>query len=81
MKYLLVIGDGMADKPLDLLLHKTPLGFLDLPAMNKLAGSEIGTALTVPAGVAPGSDTAILNIFGMTPEFFIRGAAYWKPPG
>ena len=81
MKYLMVIGDGMADKPLNALNHKTPLGYLDLPAMNRLAGSEVGTALTVPEGVAPGSDTAILNIFGYDPRKCYTGRSVLEAAG
>jgi 2,3-bisphosphoglycerate-independent phosphoglycerate mutase len=81
MKYLMVIGDGMADKPLDAIQHKTPLGYLDLPAMARLAGSETGTALTVPAGVTPGSDTAILNIFGYDPRKCYTGRSVLEAAG
>ncbi len=81
MKYLMVIGDGMADKPLAGLQNKTPLGFLRLPAMDTLAGSEIGTALTVPAGVTPGSDTAILNIFGYDPRKSYTGRSVLEAAG
>lgn len=81
MKYLMVIGDGMADKPLDALQHKTPLGYLDLPAMARLAGSETGTALTVPEGVTPGSDTAILNIFGYDPRKCYTGRSVLEAAG
>ena len=81
MKYVMVIGDGMADKPMDALHHKTPLGYLDLPAMNTLAGSEIGTALTVPEGVTPGSDTAILNIFGYDPRKCYTGRSVLEAAG
>ncbi len=81
MKYLMVIGDGMADKPLNVLHNKTPLGYLDLPAMDKLAGSETGTALTVPEGVTPGSDTAILNIFGYDPRKCYTGRSVLEAAG
>jgi 2,3-bisphosphoglycerate-independent phosphoglycerate mutase len=81
MKYLMVIGDGMADKPLDALQHKTPLGYLNLPAMARLAGSETGTALTVPEGVTPGSDTAILNIFGYDPRKCYTGRSVLEAAG
>ena len=81
MKYLMVIGDGMADKPLASLDDKTPLGYLHLPAMNALAGSETGTALTVPEGVTPGSDTAILNIFGYDPRKCYTGRSVLEAAG
>ena len=67
MKYILVIGDGMADEKLPELKNQTPLEFLNLPAFNRCAGSYLGRVRTVPAGVAPGSDTAMLSIFGNDP--------------
>lgn len=81
MKYLMVIGDGMADKPLAALGNKTPLGYLDLPSFDRLAGSSLGTAQTVPEGVAPGSDTAILNIFGYDPRKCYTGRSVLEAAG
>lgn len=81
MKYLLVIGDGMADKPLASLGDKTPLGFLSLPAFDRVAGSLLGTARTVPLGVTPGSDTAILNIFGYDPRRSYTGRSVLEAAG
>ncbi len=64
MKYALVIGDGMADTNLDALGGKTPLESLALPAFDRVAGGSLGRVKTVPDGMVPGSDTAILSIFG-----------------
>ena len=63
MKYVLVIGDGIADEPVEQLGGKTPLETVDCPYINTLAGGRLGLCQTVPAGVAPGSDTAILSIY------------------
>ena len=68
MKYVLVIGDGMADAGLTELDGKTPLESLSLPAFARVAGCERGRARTVPVGLVPGSDTAILSIFGNDPR-------------
>ena len=81
MKYVLVIGDGMADTDLDELGGKTPLASLDLPAFDTLAGGTLGLAQTVPAGVAPGSDTAILNIFGYDPRTCYTGRSVLEAAG
>lgn len=81
MKYVLVIGDGMADVPLDVLGGKTPIESLDLPAFDRLAGCEIGLARTVPEGVPAGSDTAILNIFGYDPRVFYSGRSVLEAAG
>lgn len=81
MKYMLIIGDGMADTPLEALNGKTPLEALSLPAFNVLAGSELGTVRTVPVGVPAGSDTAILNIFGYDPRKFYSGRSVLEAAG
>ena len=53
MKYLLVIGDGMADNPVFDLGGKTPLQFANIPALDALAAMGIvGSVNTVPGGVA-----------------------------
>jgi len=76
MKYLLVIGDGMADRPVPRLGGKTPLDYAETPAMDRLASAgTIGTALTVPEGMTPGSDPAILSIFGCDPRVCMVGRA------
>lgn len=65
MKYILVVGDGMADRPVPELGDKTPIEAADTPNADRLAGAgELGTVLTVPRGVAPGTDTAFVGIMG-----------------
>ena len=81
MKYILIIGDGMSDDPVEALGDKTPLEYLELPHMGILAGSEVGTCQTVPEGVAPGSDTAILNIFGYDPRDCYTGRSVLEAAG
>lgn len=81
MKYVLIIGDGMADTGLAPLNGKTPLEHLDLPHFNILAGGEHGTARTVPEGVPAGSDTAILNIFGYDPRKYYSGRSVLEAAG
>lgn len=69
MKYVIVLGDGMADEPLEELGGKTPLAYADTPNMDELAKlSEIGLAKTVPEGMKPGSDTANLSVLGYNPK-------------
>ena len=76
MKYVLVIGDGMADDPLPELDGKTPLKYTNIPAMDKLADAgTLGCVLTVPEGMHAGSDTAILSIFGCDPRSYYAGRA------
>ena len=81
MKYVLVIGDGIADEPVEQLGGKTPLAALELPHIDRLASGRLGTCQTVPSGVAPGSDTAILSIFGYDPRTCYTGRSALEAAG
>lgn len=81
MKYVLVIGDGMADAPLGQLAGKTPLEALALNAFDRAAGCYRGRVLTVPHGMPPGSDTAILSIFGYAPQTYYTGRSVLEAAG
>ena len=81
MKYVLVIGDGMADTGLAQLAGKTPLEALALPAFDRCAGCFCGRALTVPHGMPAGSDTAILSIFGYAPQTYYTGRSVLEAAG
>ena len=74
MKYIVVLGDGMADEPLSQLGGKTPLEYARTPNMDRISKlSEIGTAHTIPEGMKPGSDTANLAVLGYDPKEFYSG--------
>lgn len=74
MKYIVVLGDGMADWPLKELGEKTPLEYAKTAVMDDLAGrSEIGLAKTIPDGMKPGSDTANLAVLGYNPREYYTG--------
>ena len=74
MKYVIVLGDGMADKPIEELGGKTPLEYADTPVMDKLSKqSEIGMVHTIPEGMKPGSDTANLSVLGYDPKKYYTG--------
>ena len=74
MKYIVVLGDGMADEPLEQLGGKTPLEYAKTPMMDILAAkSEIGMAQTIPKGMKPGSDTANLAVLGYNPRQYYTG--------
>jgi len=76
MKYILVIGDGMADDPVPALDLKTPLQFAYTPTADKLADAGIlGCSVTIPEGMQAGSDTAILSILGLDPKKYFAGRA------
>ncbi len=74
MKYIIVLGDGMAGRPLEELGGKTTLEAAKTPVMDALAkDAEIGTASMVPEGMAPGSDTANLSVLGYDPRVYYSG--------
>lgn len=74
MKYIVVLGDGMADYPMEELGGKTPLAYAKTPAMDELAGKGIvGLAHTIPEGMSPGSDTANLAVLGYNPRVYYTG--------
>lgn len=74
MKYIIVLGDGMADEPIAELSGKTPLACAETKALDALAvKSEIGMVHTVPEGMAPGSDTANLSVIGYDPKIYYSG--------
>jgi len=74
MKYIVVLGDGMADEPIAEIDGKTPLMYAKTPAMDALAlKSEIGLAHTIPDGMKPGSDTANLAVLGYNPKQYYTG--------
>lgn len=74
MKYLVILGDGMADRPIDVLGGKTPLEYANTPKMDELASKgEIGMVHTIPDGMKPGSDTANLSVLGYDPKKYYSG--------
>lgn len=74
MKYLIILGDGMADELISDLDGKTPLMAAETPCMDYLAGkSEIGLVRTIPEGMNPGSDTANLSVLGYDPRIYYSG--------
>ena len=74
MKYVIILGDGMADFPLEELKGKTPLEAARTPNLDRLAMEGAGGRLkTVPAGMKPGSDVANLSILGYNPSIGYTG--------
>lgn len=74
MKYIVVLGDGMADEPIAELGGKTPLAYAKTPHMDRLSKlSEIGMVHTIPDGMKPGSDTANLSVMGYDPVKYYSG--------
>ena len=75
-KYAVLLGDGMADQPLEELGGRTPLEAARTPNMDLLAlRGQSGMVSTVPTGMPPGSDVAILSVLGYDPEKYYTGRA------
>ncbi|BAF59779.1 MAG: cofactor-independent phosphoglycerate mutase [Pelotomaculum sp.] len=74
MKYVILLGDGMADEKIAELDGKTPLQYASTPNMDRLAaGGETGMVHTVPDGFPPGSDVANLSVMGYNPREYYTG--------
>ncbi len=69
MKYVVILGDGMADYPLKQLNGKTPLMVAKKPFIDNLAKkSTVGLCKTIPDNMKPGSDVANLSVLGFEPN-------------
>ena len=74
MKYIICMGYGMADEPMQQLGGKTPLEYADTPTMDLLSSKgEIGMVHTIPDGMKPRSDTANLSVLGYDPKIYYSG--------
>ena len=74
MKYIVLLCDGMADRPIPELGNKTPMEVAHKPHMDALAnGGVCGTARTIPEGMHPQSDIANLAVMGYDPAIYYRG--------
>ena len=79
MKYIILLGDGMADYPLPELNNQTPLQAAQTRWMDTIARrGTLGMVQTIPAGLVPGSDIANLNILGYDPTRFLTGRAVYE---
>ena len=69
MKYVVILGDGMADYRQPFLDNKTPLMLANKPNIDALCKKgEVGLCRTVPCGMKPGSDVANLSVMGYNPN-------------
>ncbi len=74
MKYVIFLGDGMADIPVSELDNKTPLQVAKKPNMDYIASHGcVGMVKTVPDGIKPGSDVANLSVMGFDPLKYYTG--------
>lgn len=73
-KYLIIVGDGMGDYPLDELGGKTPLEAARTPHLDRLVGKgRLGMVRTIPDGMEPGSDVANMSLLGYDPRQYHTG--------
>lgn len=73
-KYIVLLGDGMSDRPIDELDGKTPLEAARTPNMDRIASEGIlGACKTTPDGYEAGSDVTNMGIFGYEPEKYYSG--------
>lgn len=76
MKYAIIIPDGCADEPLEVLGGKTPLQAANIPYMDAIAQQGVvGRANNVPVHLPPGSDVANLSLLGYNPNEYFTGRA------
>ncbi len=79
MKYIFLVPDGAADYPLEELGGKTPLDFAKTPNMDFLArGGILGTVMTIPNGMQPGSDVANMSLLGYDPRKYYTGRGFFE---
>lgn len=74
MKYIVIVGDGMADYPIEQFAQKTALQFAKTPHFDILAiEGKLGLVQTIPENLPPGSDTANLSLLGYDPLQYYTG--------
>lgn len=74
MKYIILLGDGMADEKIAELGGKTPIQYANTPNMDFIASNgELGLVKTIPDGFPPGSDVANLSVMGYDPRSYYTG--------
>jgi 2,3-bisphosphoglycerate-independent phosphoglycerate mutase len=74
MKYIIILGDGMADEPIESLGNRTPLQVAQTPWMDQLARlGKSGLLHTIPEGMQPGSEVANLSVLGYDPVQVLEG--------
>ncbi len=75
-KYILLVPDGMADRPMPELDGKTPMEVAEKPNMDLLAANgRVGMVQTIPEGMDPGSDVAAMSLMGYDPRTYYTGRA------
>ncbi|MDL2206478.1 2,3-bisphosphoglycerate-independent phosphoglycerate mutase [Eubacteriales bacterium OttesenSCG-928-N13] len=81
MKYVMVVGDGMADFPIEALGDRTPLQALTLDGFARVGAGELGRLISCPEGLPPGSDVAFLTLFGNDAKAVYNGRSPLEAAG
>jgi 2,3-bisphosphoglycerate-independent phosphoglycerate mutase len=82
MKYIIILGDGMADEPIESLGNRTPLQAANIPYMDKLARmGKCGWLHTIPEGMNPGSEAANIAVLGYDPRKVLEGRGSLEAAG
>jgi 2,3-bisphosphoglycerate-independent phosphoglycerate mutase len=82
MKYIVILGDGMADEAVESLGYKTPLQYASTPMMDLLARKgNTGLLHTIPEGMHPGSEVANLSVLGYDPLKVLEGRGALEAAG
>ena len=82
MRIFMIIGDGMADRPLRELHRQTPLEVAETENMDELASKGVSGLLDpIAPGIAPGSDAANLSILGYDPYDACKGRGFFEAAG
>lgn len=82
MRYVIVQGDGMADRPQKELSGRTPLEAANTPNMDEVASAGIvGTVNTIPPGLPPGSSVGNMSLMGLDPAEYFTGRASLEARG
>ena len=73
-KFIILVGDGMGDYPIDRLGGLTPLEAARTPNLDRLVRiGTLGIVQTIPAGMQPGSDVANMSLLGYDPVLYHTG--------
>ena len=76
VKFIILVGDGMGDYPIERLGGRTPLEAARTPNLDRLVQiGTLGTVQTIPAGMKPGSDVANMSLLGYDPASYHTGRA------
>jgi 2,3-bisphosphoglycerate-independent phosphoglycerate mutase len=81
-KIIMLVSDGLGDRPSARLEHKTPLQAASTPNLDELSvSSSLGLVYPIAPGVTPGSDTSHLALFGLDPYIYYRGRGPFEALG